>query len=328
MVVSGGLLVVYKCVKLLKNKNSILIKLMISRRGSMKIPFNFLFLGFLVITSDFVLARKLLSMEERPILPPVLIRLAKCVENADVNALIDKKKIQDCSLMHRAVQHAACLIEAHERVQANASIKKALELLIQNGINPNTVRTVGNNGLLHAAVMYNIRNTELIQMLIDAGVDPHQQNNHGSSPIDKVSNDLVKMLLEAGVDPNHQNRQEVTPLDGITHSNDRHFISVPREYEPLDREQRRKACLSSTQRPFQRSKDRPESEKEPENKKRKQKSKKASAERRVRIRAQVQPLPAPEGQSATPVTSELSKMAIGFILQNKMDVGYISPAFK
>lgn len=230
-----------------------------------------------------------ISKKQKSGLPPSLEELARNVKAMNVRAILDSRK-NDQSHFHVAVQQASYL--ADERgARANEIIQQALNLLDENNIRANDIRSSGQSGLLHVAAM------------------PRSQNSK-----------LVQILLEAGVDPNHENSRKRTPFDRVSGIDNHPLVSVLRRYGAEDSQQRR-AHANQTM-PDAPAND-AGGEEESNDRKRKRQSRESSPERRVRQRIEVQlPPPGSALQPDAPTGSELRKMAIHFILQNKMDISY------
>lgn len=100
----------------------------------------------------------------------------------------------------------------------NCSDNRIVQLLLENGADPNLKDIIGYTALMRACIVSS--NIEIIKLLLEYGADPNLKNNDGWTALmmacrflDKYSSyETVKVLLEYGADPNLKNNNDHTAL--------------------------------------------------------------------------------------------------------------------
>ncbi|MDR1334423.1 MAG: ankyrin repeat domain-containing protein [Holosporaceae bacterium] len=90
--------------------------------------------------------------------------------------------------------------------------EKTLELLLNNGADPNVPNVYGITPLYATLCLQQLR---IARWLLDHGADPNRQRGRGllHAAIDKGFFEFVPLLLEYNIDVNACNEQDQTPLD-------------------------------------------------------------------------------------------------------------------
>ena len=107
------------------------------------------------------------------------------------------------------------------RHSGKESTKKTVQMLLENGADPNLKNNAGWTALMLAARNCGTESTEnIVQMLLENGADPNLKNNNGWTALmhaarycgEESTENTVKMLLENGADPDVKNNKGFTAL--------------------------------------------------------------------------------------------------------------------
>lgn len=125
---------------------------------------------------------------------------------------------------------------------ARSGDSAAMRLLLAAGANPTLTTKDGNNALMLAAgIGYRDKNTtgtesealEALKVAVDAGLDIHQANSKGETPIHgaalRGADTIVQYLVDHGAALNEKTKQGYTPLDIAMGKNSLAQLPVPRD---------------------------------------------------------------------------------------------------
>ncbi len=125
-----------------------------------------------------------------------LIKLGSSVENGETSTGV--------AIIHRAATNTNCPAEV-------------ISVLVANGADPLALDKMENSAI-HLTFKTNKIFLKAIQKLVELGLDPNSQNSHGNTPLHKIvrmnsNNAALDFMIKSGADPYLENNKGKSPFD-------------------------------------------------------------------------------------------------------------------